>query len=284
MSRTTLSPHVRRLVREALAEDIGSGDVTSLALLKRAEQIRAVIVCREAGVVCGTAIAAEVFKEADYRNRVRPLTRDSRKVSKGSRILSVEGSAVSILAAERTALNFLQRLSGIASLTAKYVRAVRGTRCKILDTRKTTPGWRELEKCAVACGGGTNHRFRLDELVLIKDNHLAALENFQDPIREAIRRARNGYPRLEVEVECDRLNQVRQALAARADILLLDNMSLAGLRKAVRLVRGKTKLEASGGMSLGRVRAVAKTGVNYISVGALTHSAPALDFSLEIEK
>jgi nicotinate-nucleotide pyrophosphorylase (carboxylating) len=179
-------------------------------------------------------------------------------------------------------LNFVQRLSGIATLTAKYVAAVRGTKAQILDTRKTTPGLRRLEKYAVACGGGRNHRFGLYDLVLIKDNHLALLgRNSANPIAEAVQMARKRYPRLKVEVEAETIEQVRQAVEAGADIILLDNMPLRTLRQAVKLVGGRAKTEASGGITLETVRAVAKTGVDYISVGALTHSARAMDIALD---
>lgn len=278
-----LSAKIRRLIREALREDIGSGDVTSRALLPGPLRGRGVIVAKQRGVVCGTAIAGEVFRRLNRRLRVRILKRDGQHAGKGTRILLVQGPVGSILAGERVALNFLQRLSGIATLTSKFVRAVRGTRARILDTRKTTPGWREIEKYAVKSGGGTNHRLRLDDLVLIKDNHLAALRRKKNPVDTAIQRARKRYPRLRVEVECNRLSQVRLAAAADADVILLDNMTPAQMRASVRLTGKRAKLEASGGVTLRNVRRIAKTGVDFISVGALTHSAPAMDFSLEIE-
>ena len=279
-----LSAKMRRLIREALREDIGSGDVTSRALLPGPLRGRGLIVAKQRGVVCGTAIAGEVFRRVNRRLRVRILKRDGQRAGKGTRILSVQGPVGSILAGERVALNFLQRLSGIATLTSKFVRAVRGTRARILDTRKTTPGWREIEKYAVKSGGGTNHRLRLDDLVLIKDNHLMSLKKEKNPIAMSVTRARKKFPRLRVEVECNRLSQVRQAAAADADVILLDNMTPVQMRASVRLAGKRAKLEASGGVTLRNVRRIAKTGVDFISVGALTHSAPAMDFSLEVSR
>jgi nicotinate-nucleotide pyrophosphorylase (carboxylating) len=270
------------LIREALREDIGSGDVTSLALLSPRLKGRGTIVAGQAGVICGTKMAEQTFRRVDPRLKVRVLKRDGSRVKKGARVLALSGRAASILAGERTALNFLARLSGIATLTSKFVEKVKGTRAKILDTRKTTPGWRELEKYAVKCGGGVNHRMRLDDLILIKDNHLASLKH-KDAIAAAVQRARKKYPRLRVEVECDRLAQIGQAARARADVILLDNMTPAQMKRAVRKIRGSAKIEASGGVTLANVRRIAATGVDFISVGALTHSAPAMDFSLEVE-
>jgi len=278
-----LTPKMRRLIDEALREDMGSGDATSRALLPDSLRGRASLIAKESGVVCGTTIAREVFRRVNRRLRVRIVKRDGSRVARGTRILVIEGPVAPILAAERTALNFLQRLSGIATLTSQFVAAVRGTRCRILDTRKTTPGWRVIEKFAVKCGGGTNHRLRLDDLILIKDNHLAALKGGKNPVAVAIQRSRKKFPRLRIEVECDRLSQVHQAVAAHADIILLDNMAPARMKAAVRWTRKRAKLEASGGVTLHNVRRIAKTGVDFISVGALTHSAPALDFSLEIQ-
>jgi len=198
--------------------------------------------------------------------------------------LEISGPTRAILSAERVALNFAQRLCGVATLTARFVDAVKGTRAQILDTRKTTPGWRRFEKFAVACGGGRNHRLGLYDMVLIKDNHLAALRDAKpNPIAAGVRRARKKYPRLQVEVEADTLKQVEQAAAAGADIILLDNMSPAQLRQAVKLVAGRAKTEASGGVNLRTVRAIAQSGVDFISVGALTHSARAVDVGLDFE-
>jgi nicotinate-nucleotide pyrophosphorylase (carboxylating) len=199
-------------------------------------------------------------------------------------LLRIHGSARALLAAERTALNFVQRLSGIATLTSQFVDAVKGTRAKILDTRKTTPGLRRLEKYAVRCGGGHNHRIGLFDHVLIKDNHLAALQNeLPNAVTAAVRLVREKYPKHKIEVEADSLEQVEQALAAGADIILLDNMNLVQLRVAVQQARGKAETEASGGVNLASVRQIAETGVDYISVGAITHSARAVDIALDFE-
>ncbi len=260
-------------VRAWLAEDVGAGDVTSTAVIDEDAVCEARIVVKEPGVVCGLRAVAAVFDALG--TRLEPLVADGDRVEPGP-VACVEGPARAVLTGERLALNLLGRLSGIATLTRRYVDAVDGTGATILDTRKTTPGLRELEKEAVRCGGGTNHRLGLDDGVLIKDNHLRLAPS----IAEAVRRARStGLP---VEVECDALEQVGEGLAAGADRILLDNMSLDELRAAVSLAAGRTELEASGGVSLDTVRAIAETGVDFISVGALTHSAPALDVSLEV--
>jgi len=271
-----------RYVKAALAEDVGPGDVTTGAVVPSGATATAVMVAREPLVVAGLMLAEAAFKALDGRARVKRLAKDGQTVRAGAVLLEVNGRAAALLTAERTALNFVQRLSGIATLTAKYVAAVRGTKAQILDTRKTTPGLRRLEKYAVACGGGRNHRFGLYDMVLIKDNHLALLgRNSANPIAEAVQMARKRYPRLKVEVEAETIEQVRQAVEAGADIILLDNMPLRTLRQAVKLVGGRAKTEASGGITLETVRAVAKTGVDYISVGALTHSARAMDIALD---
>jgi nicotinate-nucleotide pyrophosphorylase (carboxylating) len=275
---------LRRLVQQALAEDIGSGDVTSWAVVPAGQCARAVMVAREPLVVAGLVIAELTFRMASPRVRVRRLMRDGQRAVAGSRLLVVRGPARALLAAERVALNFVQHLSGIATLTARFVEAVRGTRARILDTRKTTPGLRRLEKYAVRCGGGFNHRFGLFDQVLIKDNHLAALKGAApNPIAVAVQRARARWPRLTVEVEADTLEQVAQAVAAGADMILLDNMSPRQLRAAVQLVAGRARTEASGGVTLRTVRQIAQAGVDFISVGALTHSAPAVDIGLDFE-
>jgi nicotinate-nucleotide pyrophosphorylase (carboxylating) len=256
-----------------LAEDIGSGDATSTAVIDAEAVCEARIVVKEPGVVCGLGVAAAVFEALGVR--LEPLVADGDAVEPGP-VACIEGPARGVLTGERLALNLLGRLCGIATLTRRYVDAVEGTGATILDTRKTTPGLRELEKEAVRCGGGTNHRLGLDDGVLIKDNHLRLAPS----IGEAVRQARTtGLP---IEVECDTLDQVGEALQAGADRILLDNMSLDELRAAVSHVDGRAELEASGGVSLDAVRAIAETGVDYISVGALTHSARALDVSLEV--
>ncbi len=272
---------VLRLVKAALDEDQASNDLTTLATVLPARKARAVLVAREAGVICGMPLALATLCRCDEKVEIRVDVEDARHVEGGATLLFLNGKARGVLAAERTALNFLQRLSGIATLTARYVEAVRGTGVQILDTRKTTPGWRRLEKYAVRCGGGINHRETLADAVLIKDNHLAAVDG---DVATAVRRSRELSPPLTViQVECDRLDQVRASLDAGADAVLLDNMDLAMLREAVGIVAGRLVTEASGGVRLDTVRAIAETGVNRISVGALTHSAPAMNLALDFQ-
>ncbi len=270
------------LVRAALREDIGSGDATTLATVPEGLIASAVMVAREPLVVCGLELAEAVFHEVSPVIEIQRLSHDGERVTRGQTLLHLRGPARGLLTAERVALNFVQRLSGIATLTSRFVEMISGTRAQILDTRKTTPGLRALEKYAVTQGGGVNHRFGLYDRILIKDNHLEALR-FEPPnaIEAAVRRSRAAYPQLEVEVEADNLEQVQQALLARADYILLDNMTIEDLRAAVWLVNGKAKTEASGGVSLPTVRAIAETGVDFISVGGLTHSARASDIALD---
>jgi nicotinate-nucleotide pyrophosphorylase (carboxylating) len=271
-------------VRRALAEDVGRGDATTLALVPATARATARMVARVPLTVAGLDLACAAFRALSPRLRLDPGVTDGTAVAAGTTLLRVEGPARALLTAERTALNFVQRLSGVATLTARYVAAVAGTGAEILDTRKTTPGWRRFEKYAVQCGGGRNHRIGLFDLVLVKDNHLVALRDARpNPVAAAVRRARAACPRLQVEVEADTLAQVRQAVEAGADIILLDNMPVATLRAAVKLVAGRARTEASGGVNLDTVRAIAGTGVNFISVGALTHSAPAVDIALDFE-
>jgi len=276
------SQEIRAAVRQALAEDVGQGDATTLATVPAGARAQAHVVAREPLVLAGLGIVGATFRCLSRRIRIEPLAADGDRVGKGQPVMRLEGPARALLTAERVALNFLQRLSGVATLASRYVAAIAGTRARILDTRKTTPGWRRFEKYAVACGGGLNHRQGLDDLVLIKDNHLAALAAEQpNPIAAAVMRARRRYPRLKVEVEADTLAQVKQAVDAGADIVLLDNMSPRQMRRALTLVAGRALTEASGGIDLGSVRAVAATGVDFISVGALTHSARAVDLALD---
>jgi nicotinate-nucleotide pyrophosphorylase (carboxylating) len=268
---------VERLAYAALAEDVGEGDVTTDATIDADASGEAELVLREPGVVCGLDVAEAVFRALDAEVRFERLIEEGTLVGSATAVARVSGPLRAILTGERTALNFLGRLSGIATLTRRYVDAVAGTGAAILDTRKTTPGLRVLEKHAVAVGGGRNHRLGLDDGVLVKDNHLRAAGS----IREAVDRLR-AATHLPVEVECDTLEQVSEALAAGADALLLDNMRVDELRQAVAVVRGRARLEASGGVTLDNVRAVAESGVDEISVGALTHSARSLDVSLEL--
>jgi nicotinate-nucleotide pyrophosphorylase (carboxylating) len=275
---------IRRAVKTALAEDLGPGDVTTLATVPKTAAISAVMRAREPLVVAGLDFAEAAFRQLARAIRIKRLVREGARARAGEGLVRLSGQARAILSAERVALNFVQRLSGVATLTAQFRRAVQGTKAQILDTRKTTPGWRRFEKYAVACGGGCNHRFGLYDLVLIKDNHLAALRNAKpNAIAAAVSRARKKYPQLKIEVEADTLAQVAQAVAAGADIILLDNMTPAQLRRAVKLVAGRAQTEASGGVNLKTVRAIASTGVDFISVGALTHSARAVDIGLDFE-
>jgi nicotinate-nucleotide pyrophosphorylase (carboxylating) len=269
-------------VRAALSEDIGSGDVTSLATVPEDRSSRAAMVAREDLVVCGLAFAQAAFREVSLLTKCVFAVDDGTRVSRGARLLEVEGPARALLTAERVALNYVQRLSGIATLAARFVAGVAGSGAAILDTRKTTPGWRALEKYAVRCGGARNHRFGLWDMILIKDNHLVALRDATpNPIAAAVQCARQQFPGLKVEVEADTLEQVEQAVAAGADIVLLDNMSLDQLRSAIPIARGRAKTEASGGVNLETVADIASTGVDFISVGAITHSARAVDIGLD---
>ena len=273
------------LIRQALAEDVGPGDVTSMATVPEMARARARMVAREPLVVAGLLLAETAFREVAPTLQITTDARDGDRLDTGQTLLTVSGTARGILTAERVALNFIQRLSGIATLTAQFVTAIEHTRTRILDTRKTTPGLRRLEKYAVTCGGGHNHRFGLYDRVLIKDNHLAALRDARpNPIAAAVKRARSAYPELLVEVEADTLDQVSDALAAGADIILLDNMTPSELKEAVRRVAGQAQTEASGGVNLQTVRSIAATGVDFISVGALTHSARAVDIALDFDE
>lgn len=270
---------LERVVREALDEDDAFNDLTTNATVRSDRKARASLVAREPGVVAGVPLAIEAFRQLDARVSIRVDVEDGTVVTPGQTVLFLSGHARSLLSAERVALNFMQRLSGIASLTRRFVDTVQGTSCQILDTRKTTPGWRRLEKYAVRAGGGVNHRFDLASAILIKDNHLAALDG---DVNAAVQRARELAPvGVPVEVECDRIQQVHAALAAGADMILLDNMSLAELREAVRIAGNAAQLEASGGVTLDTVASIAATGVHRISVGALTHSSRAMDLALE---
>jgi nicotinate-nucleotide pyrophosphorylase (carboxylating) len=269
------------MVREALAEDCADNDITAIATIISDRRAHCVMIARQAGVIAGIPLAREAFKQRDLNASVRASVKDGQAVGEGTPVMFITGHARGLLSAERVALNYMQRLSGVATLTAEFMKAIKGTKAKILDTRKTTPGWRRLEKYAVRAGGGTNHRMDLASAVLIKDNHLVALNG---DVKLAIQRARDIAPRnTPVEVECDNTDQVKAAVEAGADIILLDNMSNADLRKSVALVDGRAVTEASGGVNLQTVRGIAETGVDWISVGALTHSARAMDLALDFE-
>ncbi|MBL0938658.1 MAG: carboxylating nicotinate-nucleotide diphosphorylase [Gemmatimonadaceae bacterium] len=268
-------------VRVALLEDEAFNDVSTVATVVSGRHVRCAIVSRRDGVISGVAMAVEAFKQLDPNISIRVDADDGTRVRGGTTVMVLSGHARGILSAERTALNYMQHLSGIASLTWKFVQAIEGTNAQILDTRKTTPGWRHLEKFAVRCGGGLNHRMDLRSGVLIKDNHLAAIGG---DIATAVSRARQlALPGTPVQVECDTIDQVEAAVAAGADWVLLDNMSPERLRDAVQRCAGRCITEASGGVSLDTVRAIAETGVDRISIGALTHSAPALDLGLDFD-
>jgi len=275
---------IRRAVQCAIAEDVGGGDITTLATVPASARSKAVMIAREPLVVAGLPVADAVFRELSGAIEVVLTAKDGDHLKTGQPLLHVTGPTQPILTAERAALNFIQRLSGIATFTGQFVDAVSGMRAKILDTRKTTPGLRRLEKYAVICGGGHNHRLGLYDNVLIKDNHLAALRNEKpNPVAAAVRRAREKCANHRIEVEADTLEQVEQALEAGADVILLDNMNLVQMRVAVQQAKGRADTEASGGVNLANVRQIAETGVDYISVGAITHSARAVDIALDFE-
>jgi nicotinate-nucleotide pyrophosphorylase (carboxylating) len=266
----------------ALREDIGAGDITTEFFVPDGLHALGRIIAHERAIVAGGQTAAEVFRRVNPKLNVEILQQDGAALTGGETILEVRGAARSILTAERVALNFLQRLSGIATLTRQFVDATGKSRAKILDTRKTTPGLRALEKAAVVAGGGANHRFNLNDMVLVKDNHLSAGSGFSG-FANAIQRLRQERPGIRIEVEAERLEQVRSFLEIEGiDVILLDNMKSSEMREAVALGRGKVEFEASGGVTLKNVRQIAATGVDYISVGALTHSARAIDLSLEL--
>ncbi|GHC66461.1 carboxylating nicotinate-nucleotide diphosphorylase [Roseibacillus persicicus] len=273
---------VSQLIDLALAEDIGPGDVTSTYFVPADRRSRAYINAREDGVLAGTEVAAEVFRRVSDEIEVRVMLEDGSKVSHGALVIEVSGPSRAILTAERTALNFLQRLSGVATLTSRFVKAVSGTDARILDTRKTTPGWRLLEKAAVLAGGGTNHRMGLYDRAMVKDNHLVA-EGKLEYLQQAIVALKKDHPGVGVELEADHLEQVKDFLSLTGvDYILLDNMTLGELREAVQMRKGASpSLEASGGVNLTTVRGIAETGVDYISVGAVTHSAVGLDLGLD---
>ncbi|MGB0292845.1 MAG: carboxylating nicotinate-nucleotide diphosphorylase [Luteolibacter sp.] len=278
-----MSESIQNLIDLALAEDIGEGDVTSEYFIPSERCARAMVTARASGVVSGIELAALVFTTADSTLEVECLIPSGSHVSEGAILIQVEGCARSILTAERTALNFIQRLSGVATLTALYVEAVKDTPTRILDTRKTTPGYRQLEKQAVLDGGGTNHRMGLYDRAMVKDNHLVA-DGGLNALQNAIHRLKKEKPEVEIELECDNLDQMRDFLTLEGvDFLLLDNMDPVKLSEAVEMrgQHGKPLLEASGGIRFENLKAIAASGVDFISVGALTHSAPALDIGLD---
>jgi len=275
---------INHAIDTALAEDIGSGDLTCAFFVAPGQSGTARIIAKENGVVAGVEASVEVFRRVGPALQVKVILPSGSRVVPGDVVLTVSGEVRSILTAERVALNFLQRLSGVATLTRRFVDAVAGTRARILDTRKTTPGLRALEKAAVAAGGGVNHRFGLYDMVMVKDNHLAAQDDLES-LRNAIARLHATHPKIRVELEADTLEQVRGFLKLQGvDVILLDNMTPDAMREAVALGDGRIKFEASGGVNLETVKGIAATGVDFISIGALTHSAPAVDFSLDLER
>lgn len=279
----TLPDEVEELIHMALREDIGPGDVTARFFVPEEVRLKAVILAREAGVLAGVTVAVAVFQAVDPGISVKVLKTDGAVLAKQEVVLELAGPARSILTAERTALNFLQRLSGIASQTAVYVNSVKGFKAKILDTRKTTPGWRWLEKAAVRAGGGTNHRTGLYDMAMVKDNHLPASGGLAG-LQAGIEALQKAHPGIKVELEADTVDQVKHFLTLRGvSFILLDNMSLEAMRECVVLAEGSgVKLEASGGITLDRLPQIAATGVDFISSGALTHSVKALDLSLDV--
>ena len=274
-----LDPYlVNRLIDLWLAEDIGHGDVTTLTMIDADAQGAFAMNARQQLSLAGIDVAAACFRRYDPTLQVDVTAKDGDRVAPKTTLLKVKGKARSLLTVERTALNIVQHLSGIATETARWMDAIKGTKAKLIDTRKTTPGLRALQKHAVVCGGGANHRLGLDSGVMIKDNHIAVAGS----IAKAVERARNGAPALiKIEVECDRLEQVREALAAKADVIMLDNMPLDQMREAVAIVDGRIPLEASGGVKFDTVRAIAETGVDYISSSKMIQAAPAVDIGLD---
>jgi nicotinate-nucleotide pyrophosphorylase (carboxylating) len=274
-----VTPQIEQLIRSALEEDIGPGDITTLSTVPRDAVSKGLFRAKKEGVVAGLILLQKIFSLLDEAVKVRCLARDGDAVARGKVVAEADGPARALLMGERTALNFLQRLSGTATLTRRYVEAVKDFPCKLIDTRKTTPGFRTLEKYAVRMGGGTNHRFGLYDAALVKDNHIAAAGS----IAAAVERVRCGAPFMaRVEVECASLEQIGDALAAGADVIMLDNMNVTQMAEAVRLIDKRAWVEASGGITMETLREVAATGVDFISVGALTHSAPAIDFNMKI--
>lgn len=272
--------HIEQAIRTALAEDRGSGDVTTLAIVAEDRMMHGRFIAKANGIIAGLEVARQVFALVDERTTFTPHLQDGEPVTPGQRIATIVGPARALLSGERTALNFLQRMSGIATLTRQFVDAVSGTKAIILDTRKTAPGLRASDKLAVQMGGGQNHRFGLFDMALIKDNHIAAV---QGDLATAVQRVRTYAPTIPIEIEVTTLDQLRTAVTLPVDRIMLDNMSLDEMREAVNFTAGRIPLEASGNVNLETIRAIAATGVDFISIGALTHSVRALDISLELE-
>ncbi len=283
MNENAFDIRVNELIACSIHEDLGDGDVTTNAIFLKNDRAAGEFIAKQGGVVAGLSIAESVFRFVDPAIVFNILINDGTVVSKGDILANVNGTASSILTAERTALNFLQRMSGIASVTKQYVLLTECTKAKILDTRKTVPGLRLLDKLAVKLGGGQNHRSTLSELFLIKDNHIQVAGSLTKAVQSCISYRNEKFPGLKIEVEAESLEQVREALSLPVDIIMLDNLSIEEMREAVALIGDKCKTEASGGVNLETVKEIALAGVDYISVGALTHSARALDISLELQ-
>ncbi len=279
MNNQALPPDLVESVNRAIAEDVGSGDITAQLIPADAEE-NAQVICRESAVLCGTAWFDEVFKQLDSQIQINWQVQDGETISPNQVLCQLKGSTRALLTGERTALNFLQLLSGTATKTQTYVKIIAGTNARLLDTRKTLPGLRNAQKYAVCCGGGTNHRIGLYDAFLIKENHIVGAGS----ISNAIQTAKSQFPNFPVEVEVENLEEVKEALAAGADSLLLDNFTLSQLREAVTFINGQIKLEASGNVTLESIRAIAETGVDFISVGAITKDVRAIDLSMLLEK
>jgi nicotinate-nucleotide pyrophosphorylase (carboxylating) len=269
---------VEAIIEAALKEDMPQGDITSESIIPPASTSKAIILAKGRGVLAGMDVARRVFQKIDPKVRFKKILEDGEMFKKGERLGEIEGSSISILKGERTALNFLQRMSGIAATTRKFVRAIQGTKAKILDTRKTTPGLRALEKYAVRMGGGLNHRFSLSEMVLIKDNHLRLVPCISEAIKRAKRRAKPG---VKIEVEATSLEEVKEAVRGGADMVMLDNMPTEKIKNVVKWVKGRVPLEVSGKVTLAKAKEAASLGVDFISVGSLTHSYKSVDISIE---
>ncbi|MFH1825290.1 MAG: carboxylating nicotinate-nucleotide diphosphorylase [Candidatus Firestonebacteria bacterium] len=270
---------IKQIIHNALREDIGKGDITSIAIIPCDLNIKAIIVARENGKLAGLNIAKEVFKIIDKKIKFNLKVKEGSYIKSGQVLAEIFGQARSILSSERVALNFLQRLSGITTLTDKFVKKIKSSKIKILDTRKTTPNLRLLEKYAVKMGGGFNHRFGLFDGMLIKDNHI----QIAGGINNAIEKARKKYPKMKIEVEAQSLKEVKESLKANFNVIMLDNMNIPDLRKAIKLINGKYKIEVSGGVRLNNISKISQLKIDYISIGALTHSAKSLNMSLDIK-
>lgn len=282
MNNILIEEHVKPVILAALQEDKANEDVTTLAIFSNNDKAFGTFLAKENGVVAGLGVVDLVFKTIDPSIIFQQLVEDGSVIKKGDRLATVSGPTGALLTGERTALNFLLRMSGIATVTKRFVDCVAGTGAKILDTRKTVPGLRYIDKLSVKLGGGQNHRANLSDLFLIKDNHIEAAGSLTEAVMRCVRFRDQNYPGHQIEVETDTLEQVKEAITLPVDIIMLDNMTTTQMKEAVQIIQGKCKTEASGGVNLETVRAIAETGVDYISVGALTHSSPAMDISLDL--